>query len=147
MAINEILLKRIGRELREWIYLGIRTGMRQGVKDYYMLKMVDASASQSALERAVDLPRRARTRINTAITKYGQQIFIDALQFNGSTTLLDLNTELSLLEAYAQNLYDRCIKDNESLDSLAIDIETNIAEEINEWKFPLPEDYRDIWGK
>ena len=146
MALNEILLKKVGRELREWLYLGIRTGMRRGVEEYNALKTIDSIMAISAIERAIDLPRRARARINEAIKIYSQQTIIDALQASGSTSILEMNNDLTLMETYAQGLYNRRTG-GESWDSLAADIVTNISLESDKWVFPLPINYKDIWGK
>src|SRR3972149_11969281 len=104
MALNDIILKKVGRELREWLYLGIRTGMRRGVDEYNILKTVDSISAVAAIERAIDLPRRVRARINEAIRIYGQQTIIDALQTSGTTSILEINNDLTLLETYAQGL-------------------------------------------
>ena len=146
MALNDIILKKVGRELREWLYLGIRTGMRRGVDEYNILKTVDSISAVAAIERAIDLPRRVRARINEAIRIYGQQTVVDALQASGSTSILELNNDLTLMETYAQNLFNRRIG-GESWDSLAADIITNISLESDKWIFSLPVGYKDIWGK
>lgn len=147
MAINEILKKKIGRELREWIYLGIRTGMRRAVADYRAKKAGMPDEAALAIKRAIDLPRRARARIDEAISRYGQQQVVDVLTENGTVTIAELNAELTGLESYAQGLYDRRINDSESWDSLAADIEANVELESEKWVFPIPAGYTDIWGE
>jgi hypothetical protein len=147
MAINEIILKKVGRELREWIYLGVKVGMLKGVSAYRSLQATDPIAAQLEIERAIDLPSRAKTRINTAITIYGLQTLVDALAASGGTvTISELNTELATLETYAAGLITRRLA-GEAWDSLATDIETNIEDIQTKWVFPLPANYKDVWGK
>src|SRR4030042_4419014 len=138
MAISEILLKKIGREIREWIYLGIRTGMRRGVMEYRSSLATYPDQAILALKRAVDLPRRARIRIETAIAKYGLTKLQQALALDGTVTVTELNAALTTLETYAQGLYNHVINDAWTWDQVASDIEANVYFEIDEWMFPLP---------
>ena len=144
MAIDNVIKKKIGRELREWIFLGIRTGMRRGVAEYRQ----DTVNNLNAIKRAIDLPHRARARIDEAIRVYGQQAIVDALASNnsGDVTIAEMNAELTILEAYAQDLVDRQTG-GEDWDSLAIDIETNIELELMRWRFETPSGYKDIWSE
>lgn len=142
MAINNIILKKVGRELREWVFLGIRTGMRRGVEVYR------DSGNIEQLKRAIDMPHRARARVDEAIRIHGQSRLVDALSANnsGDVTIAELNAELSTLESYAQDLVDRGLA-GETWDDLATDIEVNITLESEQWVFPFPAAYTDIWGE
>jgi hypothetical protein len=147
MAISDVLKKKIGKELREWLFLGVRTGARRGVNNYRQLvatgRMVEA---ELAIKRVIDLPHRTRARIDHFISLYGQPLLAECMALEGTTTLGELNVELTALENYAQNLVDRR-NGGESWDDLATDIEGNVENESIKWLFPFPPGYTDIWGE
>jgi hypothetical protein len=147
MAITDIVMKKIAKELWEWIFLGIRTGMRRAIEEAESLiaqgKTTDAILS---IKRAVDLPHRARERINYFIVQYGQQFLIDCLALEGDIMISELNTELTNLENYAANLVARK-NGGESWTDITNDIKTNIENESMKWIFPLPPGYLDVWGE
>ncbi len=147
MAISNIIKEKIGKELREWIFLGIRTGVRRSVGDYRsLLASGRTQEAEFALKRAIDMPNRARARINYFISQYGQQFLVECMGLAGDVTLVELNTELQILENYAQNLVDRRGQ-GDSWDDLAGDIEVKIENESDKWVFPFPPSYTDIWGE
>lgn len=147
MPVSEIVLKKIGREIREWIFLGIKTGMRRAVQDYNAQKISNPNQAILALKRAVDLPRRARIRIETAVSKYGLAKLQAAIAAEGTVTIAELNSALSDLETYASGLYNHYKTDGWTFDQIAADIEANIELESDQWVFPLPVGYKDIWGE
>lgn len=150
MAVSNIIKKRIGRELLEWVHLGIRTGMRKGVADYRRLvadgRVVDAVY---AIKRAVDLPHRARARINEAIAKYTQATLVECigLALPSGVTLAEINADLTTQETYAQGLVTHRLVDGWTWDQIATDIETNVELEEVRWQFPFPAGYLDVWGE
>lgn len=146
MAISNIKLKKIGRELREWIFLGCRAGMRKSANEYERLKATEPVLAEQYIKRAIDLPGRSRARIQHAVDTYGAQVFTESLTLCGSETKTEIDNELSSIEEYAQGLYDRR-QLGESWDDLASDILTNITDEVTPWIFPIPQDYTDIWGE
>jgi len=147
MPISEILLKKIGREIREWIFLGIKTGIRRAVADYRVHLSTNPDHAILCLKRAVDLPRRARIRIETAVAKFGITKLQAALATDGTVTITELNIAISTLETYATSLYNHYKNDAWTFEQIATDIESNIELESNQWDFPLPSGYRDIWGE
>jgi hypothetical protein len=147
VAISNILKKKIGREIREWVMLGIRTGARRGVEQYRIEKARgNTEQAINLLKRAVDMPHRARARINHFIQLYGQPFLAECLTLEGDVTVAELNAELTTLENYCQRLVDRR-NAGESWDSIAADIETNIENESIRWAFPFPPGYTDAWGE
>ena len=64
MAIADGKKKKIGRELVEWIHLGIEIGARQSVVEYHRYKVSNPVEAEGHLLRAVSMPVRARARIN-----------------------------------------------------------------------------------
>lgn len=145
MAIDSIIKKRIGRELREHLLLGIRTGARRGVEQYQRLKESEPDEALRQLKRAIDLPNRARARINEFIRLYGQPLLVECIAMSDGLTIIELNAELTALENYCKGLYDRR-QLGEGWDSIAADIEANVEDESLKWIFPFPEGYTDIWG-
>ena len=145
--ISNIIKKKIGREVREWIMLGIRTGARRAVEQYRS-EMARGNAERAILsiKRAIDMPHRARTRIDYFISLYGQPLLVECLSLEGDVTIVELDTELTTLENYCQGLVDR--KDSgESWNDLAADIESHVEKESDKWIFPFPPGYTDIWGE
>ena len=150
MAVSNIIKKKIGREMLEWVHLGVRTGMRRGVAEYRSLtaqgKTVEAVAQ---IKRAVDLPHRARARIVEAIAKYTQAFIVDCVStaLPAGVTLAEIDADLTAQEAYAQTLVNHRLNDGWTWDQIATDIETNVELEITKWTFPYPAGYLDVWGE
>jgi len=152
MPILDAKRRKIGSELVEWIYLGIRTGARQSVAEYQRLKVSEPLVALEHLKRAVNMPLRARARINEARRLYELEngvntfnTFVSScLALAGTVTLAELNAELTTLETYANNLITRK-NGGESFDSIAADIEANVRHEAKDWAFPFPVGYVDAW--
>jgi len=166
MPIVDAKKRRIGRELVDWIHLGIRTGARHSVAQYRAEKersvqaLADSNPSLAAasltrainqLTRAVNMPRRARERINEWIRVYdlengagsGQTFIVECLALAGSVTLGDINSDLTTLENQTANLIATNAGGG-TLDEMATAIENALDNEAKEWQFPIPEGYTDI---
>jgi len=151
MAIEDATKRRIGRELVDWIHLGIRTGARRSVANYRTEKAAgNPLLAIEHITRAVNMPRRARERINETIRLYelkagsdGQVFLSECLALAGSVTLGEINADLITLENQTATL----ISNNQSggtLDEMATAIENALDEEAKEWVFPFPDGYTDI---
>lgn len=148
MAITDIKKKKIGRELTEWVFLGIRTGARRAVAEYREQTAAgNTELAVAHIKRAVDLPHRARARITQAVTTYGQPAIVECITAYDGVTLAEINAELTTLETYAQGLVDHVNNDGWTWDQVATDIEDKVANESAEWVFPLPAGYTDVWGE
>lgn len=152
MAIEHAKRKRIGTELIEWIYLGIRTGARVAVAEYHSLKVSNPGLAEAHLRYAATLPVRARARINEARRLYEIRFGVNTfntfigncLSLAGTVTLAELNAELTLLENGTATL--RAMHAGGStLDEIAAWIETNWEYERQDWLFPIPATYVDSW--
>lgn len=150
----------IGRQLVDWIYLGVRTGARRSVAEYQARKAADEAAAIQALKRAVDMPHRARIRITKWITDYNAQNGAGTAQTflaqclslsSGGVTLAEINAEVASMEAYADTLVAAAPAPhgNGSMtwDQIAASIESTVPNEANDWVFPLPSGYLDVWGE
>jgi hypothetical protein len=153
MPIADAKKRRIGRELIDFIYLGIRSGARLSVADYQRLKVSAPALAEASLLRAVHMPLRARARINEASRVFELEngagtfnaFLVSCLALAGTVTLAELNTELTTLETYANNLRARKLG-GESLDSIAADIQTNVRNEVLDWTFGFFNDvYVEAW--
>lgn len=152
MAITDAKKRRIGRELVDWIYLGIRTGARRSVAVYRAEKLAGNQAQAiEHITRAVNMPRRARERLNEWLRVYdlangegtGQTFLGECLTLAGSVTLGNINGDLTTLENQTANL----IANNAAggtLDEMATAIENALDNEADQWKFPFPDGYTDI---
>ncbi len=151
--IEDAKKRKIGRELVDWIYLGIRTGARRGVEAYQSQKATDFAGAEEQLKRAANIPLRARARINYARDRYEAingvgtfNTFIgECLALAGSVTLADLNADLTTLENYANNLIAEKQAGAMTLDQVADDIVANMEKESDDWVFPFPSGYTDQW--
>jgi len=152
MPIEDAKKRRIGRELVDWIHLGIRTGARRSVANYRAEKIAGNQAKAiEQITRAVNMPRRARERINEWIRIYdlengtgaGQTFIVECLALAGSVTLAEINSDLTTLESQTTTL----ISNNQSgstLDEMATIIENVLDDEAKQWQFPFPVGYEDI---
>ena len=152
MPIADAKRKKIGRELIEWVYLGIRAGARHSVAEYHQVKTIALALAEQHLLRAVNMPIRARVRLNETRRVYevrsGTNTFnafiSSCLSFSGSVTIAELNAELTSLEANTATL--KFMKASGSTnDEIAAWIETNWDNEIEEWQFRFPASYVDSW--
>ena len=147
MAIGNIVKRKIGEQVRDWVYLGIRTGARFSIEQAEL--MMEQGKTEEAIlqiKRAVDMPNRARARIDYFISQYGQPLLIECLTLAGDCTIAELNAELTTLENYAGNLVTRK-NAGESWTDIAQDIKTNVEKESLKWVFPFPPGYTDVWGE
>lgn len=147
MAISDVIKKKIGRELREWIFLGVRTGARQRVvhaRRYWALG--DTEQAITHMKIAVDTPHRIRAKIDTFIAAHGISLLQEAVALNGDVTLAEIDAELTTLENYAQGLVD-AKNGGATWEEIAINIETSIELEARKWIFPLPENYVSVWSE
>lgn len=153
MPIADAKKRKIGQQFVDWLYLGIRTGARESVSDYQRFKSVDMTAAEEHLKRAVNMPLRARARINEARRLYelenGANTFnafvASCLSLAGTVTLADINNDLTTLENYANNLIAQKNASVMTLDQVAADIEANMRNEVRDWVFPFPSNYADSW--
>lgn len=152
MPIADAKKRKIGAELIDWIYLGIRTGARQAVAEYHVLKATDPLRAEAHLLRAVNMPVRARARINETRRVYELRFgagtfnaFIaSCLALGRTVTIGELNAELVSLEANTATL--KSMKASGSTnDQIAAWIETNWDNEVNDWKFLFHVGYQDSW--
>lgn len=148
MPVVNILTRKVGNELLDWVYLGTRTGMRRGVAEYRQRTAAgDTVGADAAIRRAVDLPHRMRARVNQGIATYGlPRINAVIAATSIAVTSGEVSADLTALETYAAGLVAHRLNDAWTWDQIATDIETNISFEGNEWQFPLPPGYTDVWG-
>lgn len=151
MPINNVKKRKIGEQLSDWVYLGIRTGARRLTEQYRQTVATDPVTAKEYLSAAVNKPRRARDRINEWIATYdavngagSAVIFLgECLTLFGVVTLAEIDAELTVLEAQAQTLFDNNAG-GWTLDQVATSIETNMEWEAKDWVFPNSVGYADI---
>lgn len=153
MAIADAVKRKIGRELVEWIYLGVKAGARRSVSEYERLKATDTATAMAHLRRAVNMPTRARVRIDAARDRYEARNGAGAfpafarscLQLAGTITLTDLNSALADLEAEAAGWKAGFRAGTLSADEVAAQISAAWPDDSSEWTFPIPSSYDDQW--
>ena len=166
MAIADAKERKIGRELVEWLYLGLRTGIRKGVAEYQALKVADPTEAVTQLKRAMDLPHRVRARIDHFISqqdgKGGPNAGINRLNaalnsFGAGKSgpnrvsmsdidadIVVLENQMAALKVQAPDPYGNAAM---TWDDLATALEATIENEIDDWRFEIPPGYTDIWGE
>lgn len=152
MAIADAKRKKIGRELVEWIYLGIRAGARDSVAQYNQLAATNPLLAEQHLLRAVNMPVRARARINEARRVYeltnGVNTFNafigSCLSLAGTVTLAELNAELTSLEAQTAAWKTQHAQGATNA-AIAASILSTWADDRSDWQFRIPTDYADTW--
>lgn len=146
MAVSEIIKRKIGRDLAEGIYLGVKAGVRWDVSDYRRLTADGNTViAEMAIKRAIDRPHMARARVTEFIQVHGSAFLIECLNKAGDCTAAELNTALNNMETYVQELVVRR-NTGETWDSIATDIETKIENDFVKSYFPVPSGYVSIWG-
>ena len=103
MAIGNIKNKKIGREFRERVFLGVRADMRRGVSEYR------SSGDIASIKRAINKPLESRVRIDKAIADFTLPALEAALGKNnsGDATFDEINDEINDLLGYSQGLVVR----------------------------------------
>ena len=166
MAIADAKQRKIGHELVEWIYLGVRTGARRSVAEYRNLLANRPDDALNQLKRAIDLPNRARARIDEWVRAYdlvngagsGQTFLGDCLSSFGAgknaatrVSLSDINSELTTLENWAAVRVAAAPAPygdgSKTWDDIATEVENQVEWEAKDWVFVLPAGYTDVWGE
>lgn len=153
MAISDAKKRRIGNELIDWIYLGIRTGARHRVAEYRKIAGTDPIRAEEILKAAVNMPNRARARINEARrlyeVRFGTGTFnafiASCLSLVGNITIAEVNTALTALEAESNALITAHKNSTMTLLQIADWIDANWENESLDWTFPFPVGYKDNW--
>lgn len=151
MPITDVKKRKIGRELTDWIYLGVCTGARRSTEIYRDELATRPAYAKEHLTRAVNMPRRARDRITTWMADYdakngsgtGQAFLVECLTLAGTATLGELNAALANYEDIAQAIINNNIG-GDTLDQVATAIETQCPHDAKDWVFPLSGSYSDI---
>jgi hypothetical protein len=152
MAIDDIKKSKIGQELQNWVYLGVRAGMLMQAKAYILhTRNGESEQAEICIKHAVDIPTQARARIDASISQMGRDYIVECIaSYNVSSIddaaahLDDILSDIDGLIKYSAGLVDRRIG-GESWDNLATDILTNVPNEVREWTFIEPK-RQSVWG-
>lgn len=145
MAIDNIKMRRIARELQEWIYLGINDGMIKSARDYKMLMAQGRTAeAESQIKRAADMPFRAIARIEAYETQYTKEYLDKCLALYGDCTLDELKQAIKDMQPYALERAKEIINETVSNTVVADSITTDIKSNVQDWIFPIPATYKEI---
>jgi len=146
-SIEYITRYRTGRELVERVYGGTRTRMLDYIHKYRILfKNGDIDAATRCGELAIAQPSMGFARIAYAIDTYGRPEIEACLLAHGPVKIEDMEADTLPFIEYCNELKLR-IETGESWDSVLTELESNLEYEAKKWRFPLPPNYLDIWGK
>lgn len=145
MPIEKIIMRKIARELQEWIYLGIEDGMVASAREYVALASQGRTAeADTHLSRAVDMPYRALARIEAMEKQYTPEYIDKCLSLYGDCTLTELKAEIIKKQDNAKlwisNIIDSKINNTTVAESITSTVSPNAAK----WIAPIPSDYQDI---
>jgi hypothetical protein len=145
MPIENILMRKVAREIQEWIYLGIEDGMYRSAQDYIQLMAQGRTAEADAqLSRAVDMPFRALARIETMETQYTTEYIDKCLALYGDCTLAELKAAIIAKQDTAKEYVSGIIDSKIANESVASAIATAIKPNSEKWIAPIPAAYKDI---
>lgn len=145
MPIENILMRKVAREIQEWIYLGIEDGMFRSAQDYIQLTAQGRTTEADAqLSRAVDMPFRALARIEAMEAQYTTEYIEKCLALYGDCTLAELKaaivTKQDTAKEYVTGIIDSKVDNN----TVASAITTAIKPNAEKWVAPIPAGYKDI---
>lgn len=145
MAIENILMRKVAREIQEWIYLGIEDGMYRSAQDYIQLTAQGCTTEAEAqLSRAVDMPFRALARIEAMETQYTTEYVDKCLALYGDCTLAELKAAIIAKQDTAKEYVSGIIDSKIDNSTVASAITTAIKPNAEKWIAPIPTGYKDI---
>ena len=145
MAIENILMRKVAREIQEWIYLGIEDGMYRSAQDYIQLTAQGRTAEAEAqLSRAVDMPFRALARIEAMEVQYTSAYIDKCLALYGDCTLAELKAAIIAKQNSAKEYVAGIIDSKVNNTTVASAITTAIKPNAEKWVAPIPAKYKDI---
>lgn len=145
MAIENILMRKVAREIQEWIYLGIEDGMYRSAQDYIQLTAQGRTAEAEAqLSRAVDMPFRALARIKAMETQYTSEYIDKCLALYGDCTLAELKAAIIAKQNSAKEYVTGIIDSKVNNTTVATAIVAEIKPNAEKWVAPIPATYKDI---
>lgn len=145
MPIENILMRKVAREIQEWIYLGIEDGMHRSAQDYIQLTAQGRTTEAYAqLSRAVDMPFRALARIEAMETQYTTGYIDKCLALYGDCTLAELKAAIVTKQDTAKEYVTGIIDSKIDNTTVASAITTAIKPNSEKWVAPIPASYKDI---
>ena len=145
MSIENILMRKVAREIQEWIYLGIEDGMFRSAQDYIQLTAQGRTTEADAqLSRAVDMPFRALARIEAMEAQYTTEYIDKCLALYGDCTLAELKAAIVAKQDTAKEYVTGIIDSKIDNTTVASAITTAIKPNSEKWIAPIPASYKDI---
>ena len=145
MALSDIKMRRIARELQEWVFLGIEDGMVRSAQDYMRLMAEGRTTeAENMLKRAADMPFRALARVEAFETQYGTEYVDKCLELYGDVTLAELKAAIVDKQKPALEFAKKIIDDKVDNSSIADDITVKVSANAQDWVFPIPSTHKEI---
>lgn len=145
MAIENILMRKVAREIQEWIFLGIEDGMYRSAQDYIrLIAQGNTTEAEAQLSRAVDMPFRALARIEAMETQYTAEYIDKCLALYGDCTLAELKAAIIAKQNTAKEYVSGIIDSKIDNATIASAITTAIKPNADSWVAPIPTGYKDI---
>lgn len=145
MAIADIKMGKIARELQEWIYLGIEDGMVRSAADYKrLLAEGRTTEAENMLVRAADMSFRALVRVEDYEARYGADYLDKCLAIYGYCTLAELKAAIVEKQTYAKEKALEIVDEKIDNTTIAVEIISTVHGNAQDWAFPIPAGYKDI---
>ncbi len=154
--INSIIAKRWGKELVDWVYIGMREGMILNAKRYSAIKAqivskggTDFTEALKFLKAAISKPKETKERLQQAVTTYSKaEVDAAVRSYTGNTvTIDDLIADISECLSYAATLVTAYKTGAKTPDELALMIQTDVVSVSEKMTVPLPANYTDAFGE
>lgn len=145
MAIEHIKMRRIARELQEWVFLGIEDGMVRSAQDYTRLMAEGRTTeAENMLKRAADMPFRALARVEAFEAQYGTEYIEQCLELYGDVTLAELKTAIVDKQSFALERAKEIIDPKIDNAKIADNITATVSANAKDWVFPIPVTHKEI---
>ena len=145
MAIEHIKMRKIARELQEWIYLGIEDGMVRSAQDYTRLMAEGRTTeAENMLKRAADMPFRALARVEAFEAQYGTEYIEQCLELYGDVTLAELKAAIVDKQPFALERAKEIIDPKIDNAKIADNITATVSSNAQDWIFPIPVTHKEV---
>ena len=145
MAIEHIKMRKIARELQEWVFLGIEDGMVRSAQDYTRLMAEGRTTeAENMLKRAADMPFRALARVEAFEAQYGTEYVGKCLELYGDVTLAEIKKSIVDKQSFALEMAKEIIDPKIDNGAIADNITATVSANAKDWVFPIPATHREI---
>lgn len=147
MAVENITRFATASELFR-LFNSIFADIYRQVQMYENLKSKNETKAIEHLKNAITKPANVKARALEFVANYtGAELSTCIAIITDGVTLQELNTELTAMETYCQNLYDAIMAETMTWDEASANLQSHFEDIMPKITFPFPAGYTDIWGR